>query len=156
MTTRLRRQDNTLIWVLVGGGIALVAILLALVVGGVALFFVLRSPGLRASGGPTAGSAKSASGRDRLVGVWFADMMNGKGSSVMELRPNGTMIVTVTHKNGLQATIHGSWDVVSESGNRMSLRRITDDSDGTVDIQFTDPNSFVIVSQGGGMVYRRR
>lgn len=156
MGTRLQRQDNTLIWVLVGGGIALVAILLALIIGGVALFFVLRSPTLRPSGSPPTASTKPASGRDRLVGVWLADMINGKGSSVMDLRSNGTMIMTISHKNGLQTTIQGSWEVALESGNRMSLRRTSPQADGTIEIQFTDANTFIVLGQGGGMFYRRR
>jgi hypothetical protein len=152
-----RRQDHSLIWLLAGGGIALVAILMAIIVGGVALFIAMRSPTLRASaGGPSlAGSATPASGRERLVGTWDVNIA-ARGASVMELRRDGTMTLIVTHKSGLKATIHGTWDVVSESGNRLGLRRTSPDSDGTVDIQFTDPNTFVVLGPNGGLVYRRR
>lgn len=153
-----RRRDNTWIWAVAGGGLALAAILLALVLGAVALFWAIRRPATAAPSfaGPVspAKSAPTAAGRERLIGTWDT-VIAARGTAVMELRVDGTMIVTVARAAGGQATVNGRWEA-SGTGDRLRFRRISPGSDVTTDIQFSDVNTFTILGEAGGLTYRRR
>lgn len=158
MTTRLRRHDNTLLWVFVGGGIALAASVFAIMVIGVGLFFVLRSP-IRGSGGSSAVATsvlKPASARDRLIGIWAAKLDDGS-TIVMELRPDGKLIVTENRNDGLRPTMSGSWVVVSESGKKIRFRRALAGLTEDTDLEFDNDNTIAILEQGGRWwSYRRK
>jgi hypothetical protein len=158
MTTRLRRQDNTLIWVLAGGGIALVLSLFAIVLIGVGLFLVLRSP-VRRTGGSTAiapSVLRPASTHDRLVGTWVAKLDDGS-TLVMELRPDGRVIVTDNRNDGLRPSMTGSWGVVSESGKKIRFRRALPGQSDEMDLEFDNENTIAVLEQGGHwLIYRRK
>jgi hypothetical protein len=90
-----------------------------------------------------------------LIGTWVANI-NARGTGVMELRADGTMVVTVTHATGRRAVITGTWAVVSEAGNNVRFRRTANGSSEDTDINFLDASTFTITGPNGGLTYRRR
>jgi hypothetical protein len=130
---------------LIGGGLFLV--LLAAAVALVA-YVALRSQGPPAA---------AAAARDRLLGTWDADTLDG-GKATLEFRPDGSLEVAATRPGQNRVVrLSGTWDLVGGSGDRLRIRRATP---GTAprddDVLFQGPDQFTIEGERGGLTYHRR
>jgi hypothetical protein len=138
-----------------------VVVLLVCLIGG-ALFLMLLAAGvalvayvyLRSQGPPVAAAAGA---RDRLVGTWDADTLDG-GKATLEFRPDGSLEVAATRPGQNKVVrLSGTWELVGGSGDRLRIRRA---SPGTAprddDVLFQGADQFTIQGEGGGLTYHRR
>jgi hypothetical protein len=95
-------------------------------------------------------AAEQKSNRKRLVGAWVADL-GANGENVLDFRSDGQLYVTIDspRDNPVHEEQRGTWEVLSESGDRVRVRLKTrsstgDNHDNTKDITFQGDDAFTV------------